>query len=312
MDRLRAMELFLSVSRSGSFTETARHCGVSPTSVSRMITELEQALNVRLLLRSTRQVVLTEAGQEYAHQLDGILWSIKEAHDNITALSSAPKGLLRVHSRAMFGLGVLTPLVARFRALYPDIYIELILSEIPVDLRQQQIDIDFRGAPPVEAGLKRRVLFKSERYLVASPDYVASMSELASPAQLVSHACICSLRPGERYICRFLFKDGRTEEVALKPRHVTNNGIAMLELARLGEGIALLDDYTVANDIAQGRLVRLMPEFRVTNTSFDDGIYATILDTPMIPAKIRAFLDFVADEVSGTERRFLAYRQVGG
>ena len=311
MDRLKAMELFLSVSRSGSFTETARQFGISPTSVSRMITELEQALNVRLLLRSTRQVMLTEAGQEYAHQLEGILWSINHAHDSITAISTSPQGLLRVHSRVMFGLGVLTPLLARFRTLYPDIHVELILAEAQADLRLAQIDIDFRIAPPVEAGLKRRILFKSERHLVASPDYIASMPALTTPAQLADHALICYLKPGEGYVFRFLSDKG-IDEVALHPRHVTNNGIAQLELARLGEGIALLDDYTVANDIAQGRLVRLLPDFRVTNSSFEDGIYATILDTPMIPAKIRVFLDFVASEVSGSDRRFLAYRQLGG
>ncbi|MGX9935185.1 LysR family transcriptional regulator [Advenella kashmirensis] len=311
MDRLKAMELFLSVSRSGSFTETARQFAISPTSVSRMITELEQALNVRLLLRSTRQVMLTEAGQEYAHQLEGILWSINHAHDSITAISTSPQGLLRVHSRVMFGLGVLTPLIARFRTLYPDIHVELILAEAQADLRLAQIDIDFRIAPPVEAGLKRRILFKSERHLVASPDYIASMPALTAPPQLADHALICYLKPGEGYVFRFLSDKG-IDEVALHPRHVTNNGIAQLELARLGEGIALLDDYTVANDIAQGRLVRLLPDFRVTNSSFEDGIYATILDTPMIPAKIRVFLDFVASEVSGSDRRFLAYRQLGG
>ncbi len=311
MDRLKAMELFLSVSRNGSFTETARQFGISPTSVSRMITELEQALNVRLLLRSTRQVMLTEAGQEYANQLEGILWSINHAHDSITAISTSPQGLLRVHSRVMFGLGVLTPLIARFRTLYPDIHVELILAEAQADLRQAQIDIDFRIAPPVEAGLKRRILFKSERHLVASPDYIASMPALTAPPQLADHALICYLKPGEGYVFRFLSDKG-IDEVALHPRHVTNNGIAQLELARLGEGIALLDDYTVANDIAQGRLVRLLPDFRVTNSSFEDGIYATILDTPMIPAKIRVFLDFVASEVSGSDRRFLAYRQLGG
>lgn len=305
------MELFLSVSRNGSFTETARQFGISPTSVSRMITELEQALNVRLLLRSTRQVMLTEAGQEYANQLEGILWSINHAHDSITAISTSPQGLLRVHSRVMFGLGVLTPLIARFRTLYPDIHVELILAEAQADLRQAQIDIDFRIAPPVEAGLKRRILFKSERHLVASPDYIASMPALTAPPQLADHALICYLKPGEGYVFRFLSDKG-IDEVALHPRHVTNNGIAQLELARLGEGIALLDDYTVANDIAQGRLVRLLPDFRVTNSSFEDGIYATILDTPMIPAKIRVFLDFVASEVSGSDRRFLAYRQLGG
>ncbi|WKU20047.1 LysR family transcriptional regulator [Advenella alkanexedens] len=309
MDRLKAMEYFLSVSRSRNFTETARQFAVSATSVSRLITDLEKELNVKLLLRSTRQVMLTEAGQEYAHQLEGILWSINHAHNSITAISSSPQGLLRVHSRVMFGIGVLTPLIARFRTLYPDIKIELLLSETYADLRQQQIDIDFRISPPVEAGLKRRILFKSERYLVASPDYIATMPELSTPAQLNNHACLCYQKPGERYICWYLSDKG-TEEASLNPRHISNNGIALLELARLGEGIALLDDYTVANDIAQGKLVRLLPEFRVTNSSFEDGIYATIQDSPIIPAKIRAFLDFVAEEVSGHERRFLAYRQL--
>ncbi|NLY63964.1 MAG: LysR family transcriptional regulator [Alcaligenaceae bacterium] len=311
MDRLKAMEYFLSVSRSRSFTETARQFAVSATSVSRLITDLEQELNVKLLLRSTRQVMLTEAGQEYAHQLEDILWSINHAHNSITAISASPQGLLRVHSRVMFGVGVLTPLIARFRTQYPDIKIELLLSETHADLRQQQIDIDFRISPPVEAGLKRRILFKSERYLVASPDYISTMPELVTPAQLSNHACLCYQKPGERYICWYLSEKG-TKEVTMQPRHISNNGIALLELARLGEGIALLDDYTVANDIAQGRLVRLLPEFRVTNSSFEDGIYATIQDTPIIPAKIRTFLDFVASEVSGHERRFLAYRQVGG
>jgi len=88
--------------------------------------------------------VLTESGEEYAAQLDGILWSINEAHANITAIRQAPKGLLRVHSRMMFGLGVLPTLVARFRRLYPDIHIELMLSETPADLKRDHVDIDFR------------------------------------------------------------------------------------------------------------------------------------------------------------------------
>ncbi|AFK64342.1 transcriptional regulator [Advenella kashmirensis WT001] len=113
----------------------------------------------------------------------------------------------------MFGLGVLTPLIARFRTLYPDIHVELILAEAQADLRQAQIDIDFRIAPPVEAGLKRRILFKSERHLVASPDYIASMPALTAPPQLADHALICYLKPGEGYVFRFLSDKG-IDEVA--------------------------------------------------------------------------------------------------
>ena len=308
MDRLRAMEYFQSIARTQSFSETARLFGVSATSVSRMVTEFEAALNVQLLLRSTRQVILTEAGQEYAAQLEGILWSIREAHNNVTAIRSAPKGMLRVHARTMFGVGVLPPLMAEFRAQYPEIRIELVLSESKADLRRDRIDIDFRISPPQEAGLKRRMLFKSERYLVASPDYVRSMAGPRRPAEIREHQLLAYARPGDQCVWRFMTGDG-IEEIPFEARHATNNGMVLLDLARLGEGIALLDDYTVARDIGQGRLVRLLPDFKVTNTTFEEGMFATLLDTPSVPAKIRLFLDFIADRVSGPSLRFSAFRE---
>ncbi|VTU38463.1 LysR family transcriptional regulator [Variovorax sp. PBL-E5] len=311
MDRLRAMELFLSISQTRNFSETARRFGISATGVSRMITDIEDELKVKLLLRSTRQVALTESGQEYARQLEGILWRINELQGNITAISSAPQGLLRVHSRMMFGLGVLPPLIAAFRKLYPEIHIELTLAEAPVDLRRSQIDIDFRISPPVEAGVKRRMLFQSDRHLVAAPAYLASKPGLQAPESILAHECLAYQLPGDEYT--WLFKQqAQISEIAFKPRHVSNSGIALLELARLGEGLALLDDYTVHNDIRQGRLVRVLSDYRITNKGFDEGMYATILDTPIIPAKIRLFLDFVGERVAGPELRFAAHGKTAG
>lgn len=311
MDRLRAMELFLSISQTRNFSETARRFGVSATGVSRMITDIEDELKVKLLLRSTRQVALTESGQEYARQLEGILWRINELQSNITAISSAPQGLLRVHSRMMFGLGVLPPLIAAFRKLYPEIHIELTLGEAPADLRRSQIDVDFRISPPVEAGVKRRMLFQSERYLVAAPAYLAGKADLRVPEDILAHECLAYQLPGDEYTWLFKQQDP-IGEVAFKPRHVSNNGIALLELARLGEGLALLDDYTVHNDIRQGRLVRVLSDYRISNKGFDEGMYATILDTPIIPAKIRLFLDFVGEHVAGPELRFSAHWKAAG
>ncbi|MDM0079337.1 LysR family transcriptional regulator [Variovorax sp. J31P179] len=311
MDRLRAMELFLSISQTRNFSETARRFGISATGVSRMITDIEDELKVKLLLRSTRQVALTESGQEYARQLEGILWRINELQANITAISSAPQGLLRVHSRMMFGLGVLPPLIASFRKLYPEIHIELTLGETAADLRRSQIDIDFRISPPVEAGVKRRMLFQSDRYLVAAPAYLAGKPALQAPEDILAHECLAYQLPGDEYT--WLFKQpAQTSAIAFKPRHVSNNGIALLELARLGEGLALLDDYTVHNDLRQGRLVRVLGDHRISNKGFDEGMYATILDTPIIPAKIRLFLDFVAEHVAGPELRFSAHSKPAG
>lgn len=307
MDRLRAMELFLSVSQTRSFSETARRFGISATAVSRTITDFENTLHVKLLLRSTRQVVLTESGQEYAQQLEGLLWNIEEVHRHITEIRSAPKGILKVHSRMMFGLRVLPPLIAEFRSQYPDIHIELVLSESPADLRRQQIDIDFRISPPAEAGVKRRRLFRSERHLVASPRYLARCAAPVQPLDMAQHDCLAYMRPGDQYHWLFATSEGaEVQTVPFRPRHVASNGMALLELARLGEGIALLDDYTVHQDLQQGSLVRLLPDYRVTNTSFEEGMYATILDTPLVPTKIRLFLDFVASRVSGSSSRFAA------
>jgi DNA-binding transcriptional LysR family regulator len=303
MDRLRAMELFLSVSRTKSFSETARHFGVSATAVSRMIADIETSLNVKLLLRSTRQIMLTESGLEYARQLEQILNSINEAHSNITAIRQAPKGILRVHSRTMFGVRVLPLLISRFRNQYPDIMIELTLSETPADLRQGHTDIDFRVSPPVEAGVKRRILFRCERYLVASPDYLATHSSPQTPSDLLHHNCLAYMLPGG--VCTWHFRRAeQAEDLNFTPRQLTNNGLALLEMARLGEGVALLDDYIVQRDLARGTLIRLLPDYQANNTSHDAGMYATILDTAQIPTKIQLFLDFVAQHVSGENHRF--------
>lgn len=311
MDRLRAMELFLSISQTQNFSETARRFGISATGVSRMISELEDELKIKLLLRSTRQLALTESGQEYARQLEDILWRIKEVETNITAISTAPQGLLRVHSRVMFGVGVLPPLIAAFRRLYPEIHLELTLTEAAVDLRKNQFDIDFRISPPMEAGVKRRMLFQSERHLVAAPSYLAGRPELRVPDDILAHDCLAYQLPGEQYTWRFRREEQLTE-IAFKPRHLCNNAIPLLELARLGEGLVLLEDYTLHNDIRQGSLVRVLTDYCITNKGFEEGMYATILDTPIIPAKIRLFLDFVADRVAGPELRFEAHGKAAG
>lgn len=307
MNKLRAMEIFLSISQTHNFSRTARRFDISATAVSRLITELEEELKVKLLLRSTRQLLLTESGQEYAHQLHGIIRSIADAEANITAISAAPRGMLRIHSRMMFGVGLLPALIAGFRKLHPEIHIDLTVTEAAVDLRNEQFDIEFRISPPVEAGIKRRMLFQSERHLVATPAYLATRPELLEPNDILAHDCLVYQLPGEQYTWSFR-REGTITEIAFVPRHISNNAISLLKLARLGEGLVLAEDYTVHDDIRQGTLVRVLTDYRITNNrGFEDGMYATILDTAIIPAKIRLFLDFVADHVAGAQLRFEAY-----
>ena len=294
MDRLRAMDLLVSAVDEGSFSAAGRKAGLSPTSVSRHITELEEDLGVALIHRSTRHLNLTEAGEEYLRSARTILSSIIEAQARVRAMQTQPSGTLRVNSRHMFGLGVVAPALPEFRALYPDLKVELHLSERAVSLRESGIDIDFRIAPPQEAGLIRRKLFSSERYMVAAPAYVADMPALETPQDLPHHRCLTYWLGTDEVYWRFL-NEGEIGEVLVPAVLTSNNGQVLLELAQKGHGIALLDDYTVAQDLKSGRLVRLLPQYRITNTTYEEGIFATYLETAHVPVKIRLFLDFIAD-----------------
>jgi DNA-binding transcriptional LysR family regulator len=295
MRRLQAMELFVSAVRLGSFSAAGRRAGLSPASVSRQVAALEESLGTQLLLRSSRSLALTEAGREYLARLEPILQDIAAAEAAAAALQATPRGTLRVHSRAMFGLRVVTPLIPAFQARYPELRVELRLAEHPARLAEDDIDLELRiGAPP-DGQLIQRLLLRSERILVASPGYVAAAPPLAEPRDLLAQACLTYWLGPDDVTWRFLREGGELQELRIPARCTTNNGEVLRRLALAGHGIALLDDYTVRDALAAGSLVRLLPDWRVTNTGFEQGIYAVFRQTALLPAKTRAFLDFLVE-----------------
>lgn len=294
MDKLRALELLVATAEMGSFVEAGRKFGLSNASVSRQITELEQQLGVALLHRSTRSLSLSDAGHAYVNQVRSVLAMLNDADAGVAAMQSVPRGLLRVHSRTMFGLSVLTPLQAAFAESYPDVSVELHLSERPVRLREDGFDLDFRIAPPAELGLVRKRLFLCKRLLVASPAYLEKFGIPRAPEDLMQHHCLAYWRSGEQVFWRF--RRGQLEqELPIAHRFCANNGQVLLEAARAGMGIALLNEYSVAKDLKQGQLMGVLANFQVTNTTFEEGIFATFLKTSSMPTKLRVYLDFMTD-----------------
>lgn len=292
MDKLRALELFVATADSGSFSAAGRLYGLSPASVSRHVNELEEGLGVTLIHRSTRSLSLTEAGQRYHRDARDILATIRAADTAASEQTEKPRGVLRVHSRTMFGVSVLSRLQPAFTALYPDLVVDLHLSEHPVRLRDEGFDLDFRIAPPAEHGLVRRRLFLSRRILVATPAYLADRPPISRPEDLMHHACLTYWISHERVYWRF--RDGERElDLSVPVAFSSNNGLVLLNMALAGQGIALLDDYTVADMIAQGALVEVLPQVRVTNTTFEEGIFVTYAEAPFTPAKLRIYIDFV-------------------
>ena len=296
MNRLQAMELFVSTVREGSFSAAGRRAGLSPASVSRYIGELETQLGVQLFNRSTRHLGLTEAGKIFFQRTEQVLQGIEDAEAAALALQSAPRGTLRIHSRTMFGIKVLSPLMPEFQKLYPELKVELRLSERRAQLREEEFDVDFQIAAPKDPGLMQRRLLRSERILVAAPDYVARMPKLRQPGDLTAHNCLTYWMGPDDVVWKFMRK-GKLSEIVVPSTFGSNNGIILCDLAVQGHGIALLDDYTVAGELKAGKLVRLMPGFQVTNSSFDEGIYATFLESSYLPEKIRAFVDYMAEQV---------------
>lgn len=298
MSRLQAMELFVSAVREGSFSAAGRRAGLSPASVSRQVAALEAALNIQLLNRTSRTLVLTEAGREYLARLEPILQNIAEAEAAAAALQTTPRGTLRVHSRLMFGMRVVAPLIPAFQDRYPELRVELRLAEHPARLAEEEIDIDLRiGAPP-DAQLMQRRLLRSERVLVASPAYLARMPPVAAPRDLLAQRCLAYWLGPEDVVWRFLAGAGM-EELRIAAHFASNNGEVLRQMAIAGHGIALLDDYTVREELESGRLIRLLPSVRVTNTGFDLGIYAVFRQTSLLPAKTRVFLDFLVEALPG-------------
>ena len=296
MSKLQAMELLVATVREGSFSAAGRRAGLSPASVSRHIAELEAQLGVQLLNRTTRHLSLTEAGRSYAQRVEQVLHSIEDAEAAALALQATPRGTLRVHSRTMFGTTVLTPLMPKFQQQYPDLKVELRLSERRIQLREEEFDVDLQIAAPRDPSLMQRRLLTSERILVASPDYVACMPALRDPDGLAAHRCLTYWLGPEDVVWKFMRK-GSLQEMVVPSSFSSNNGHVLKQLAVLGHGIALLDDYTVADEFSRGGLVRLLRNFSVTNSTFDEGIYATFLQTNYLAEKIRVFLDFVTENV---------------
>jgi DNA-binding transcriptional LysR family regulator len=296
MSSLQAMELLVATVREGSFSAAGRRAGLSPASVSRHIGELEAELGVQLLNRTTRHLSLTEAGKIYAQRAEQILHSIEDAAAAALTLQKTPRGTLRVHSRTLFGMTVLTPLLPRFQKLYPELKVELFLSERRAQLREQEFDVDLQIAAPHDPSLMQRRLLASERILVAAPDYVERTPTLRTPDDLAAHHCLTYWLGPEDPVWKFMRK-GELRELVVPSTFTSNNGHVLKQLAVMGHGIALLDDYTVADELASGRLVRLLRNYRVTNSTFDEGIYATFLQTNYLPEKIRVFLDFLTASV---------------
>lgn len=295
MDIVRSLRIFVLSVQNKSLSSAGRHLGMSPASVSRCISVMEEKLGARLLNRSSRKLTLTEAGQIYYRYAEQILAQVEEADASVSQLQSAPRGLLRVHSRTLIGTQQIGPALPEFLRRYPDIKIDLMLSNRVVDLIEQNIDVDIRIGALEDSTLIARKLVGSERVLCASPAYLAGASPILQPADLARHNCLTySLNLGAT-IWRFADGSGAVAEVPVNGSFQTDHGPTLRTMALADVGLVLMPDWSVRRDIEAGLLVPVLPQYRISYGSFENGIYAVYLQRRYLSAKVRVFVDFLAE-----------------
>jgi DNA-binding transcriptional LysR family regulator len=294
VDSLQPMRIFVSVVQNGSLSSAGRQLGLSPASVSRHLSALEGALGCRLVNRTSRKLTLTEAGELYFAKVEQILHQIADANDSVAQLQSLPRGTLRVHSRMLVGQLFVVPALPGFLARNPEVRVDLLLSNRIVDLVEQNIDIDIRIGKLVDSSLVAKRLAVSERVLCAAPQYLRGRPAVRTPSDLTVHNCLTYRINVGRTIWRFLNRSKAIEEIPVAGNLQSDNGLALLDATRAGVGVALMPDWAVREDLVSGRLRRLLPNYRISHSEFDNGIYAVYQQSRNLSAKVRVFLDFLA------------------
>jgi DNA-binding transcriptional LysR family regulator len=293
MEWLRAAQLFVNVVQLGSLSAAARQSGLSPASVSRIIHALEEDVGGRLLNRTSRKLNLTEAGDAYYGQVEQILHQIAEANESVARLQSTPRGTLRVHSRMLVGNQYIAPALPGFIARYPEIKVDLLLSNYTVDLVDQNIDVDIRIGKLDDSSLIVRKLASAERVICAAPGYLERHGPIVSPWDLRSHNCLTYRLHLGRTTWRFIDQAGTLIEVPVLGSLQSDNGQALITAANAGLGVAMMQEWSICEELESGALVRLLPEYRASHIEFDNGIYAVFQHGQQMPSKVRVFVDYI-------------------
>ena len=284
MSRWSGVEELVEIVNCGSFTAAAKKLGVSTSHVSRQIDALEQRLSTRLLYRTTRQVNLTEMGKVYYDHCNHLLEGFADAEAIVTQLQTQPQGLLRITAPSIFGEKYIAPLANEFSQQYPNLGLEFVFSNDVVDVIQDGFDVAIRTGVLKDSTLMARRLAQRQLYVVASPEYVKQHGKPKTMAELQNHQNLIGSKDSWSFQL-----NGVPTQIKVKGRWHGNSGIALLDAALKGLGIAQLPDYHVVDKINSGELVTILDEFKCT----DHAVWAVFPYNRHLSAKVRLFVDFL-------------------
>jgi len=295
MARLEDMETFVRVVEVGSISGAAERLGVAKSVVSRRIAHLEERLGAQLFRRTTRRLNLTDTASSFYDRCLRILADVQEAEDAVSDEHATLRGRLRVAVPLSFGLMHLGPAIEDFTRAHPDVEFDLDFNDRQVDLLTEGFDVAVRIAHLADSSFIARRLATIKVAVCASPDYLERYGTPGTPAELGDYACITYTHDPDPSLWTYESPNGKRVSVRVKSRLLANNGDFMCEAAIAGQGIALLPTFIVYKAIAQGRLVRILPDY--IWPSID--AYAVYPQTRHLSHRVRAFVDFLAERFAG-------------
>ncbi|GCA51108.1 HTH-type transcriptional regulator DmlR [Sinorhizobium sp. KGO-5] len=288
MDRWQAMRIFVQVVESGGFAAAAKVLHMSPPSVTRAVAKLEDLIGTRLLVRTTRSLKLTAAGEGYVADCRRILGEIAEAEANAAGSFTAPAGLLTVTAPALFGRIHVLPVILDFLDHYPAMQVKTVFVDRVTNLVDEGLDVAIRIASLPPSGLVARRIGSVRQVLCGSPDYFARFGEPGSPQELARHRIIG--REGLFGHSEWLFGRDNGIRVPISPRLICNTNDAVLAAAVAGWGLSRFQSYQVAPDVRAGRLKVVLADHEREPVP----IHIVHAEGRMVSARVRAFVDFAA------------------
>lgn len=297
MDQLWAIRYFSKVVETGSFSKAAKVFGVPPSSLSRRVSDLEKSLGATLLKRSTRIVKLTEVGQVYYNDVQHILNQLEQSEETVRSYQTTPMGRLRISSMVGFGEKILLPLLDEFSALYPQIVLDVSLSDELSTLGRDDVDIAIRGGYAPNERVLAIQLMDNGFIPVASPSYLATYGVPNHVIELREHLGLYFKTPTgiTPWLCHI---DGQWQDVSGSAVAISNNGLWLAKKACAGEGILMSTRWALAGYLASGALQELTFEHRLAITQHADmAVYLLYQKQRYSVPKIKAAVDFLVERI---------------
>jgi len=292
LDKAGEMALFARTVEEGSFSAAARALDLTPSAVSKQIRRLEDRLGVRLFNRTTRRISLTEAGRAFYGYCERIVRELDEAEEAVSALGERPRGRLRVAATVSFARVEILPRINEFLERYPDVGLDVELTDRQVDLIEEGFDVAVQWREQVEdPSMVARRLCVNRRIICAAPAYIRRHGLPREPEELLEHNCLTLSELHEFNDWEFTDDEHGRRVLHVSGSFSANNADALYEAALAGVGLARLSTWLVMPDIRAGRLVPVLPAYRHEHSAF----YVVYPHRTHLSGKVRAFVDFLMD-----------------